>query len=369
MKKDNISDINTASGKEATVSQTADIKKKPGFKARLLSMSVKSKAIISVVIVLIAVCAVLSTMKPSYEELRGHVSPSFVEEVEKKSQNTTVYTITENDLFIVNLLRYEKTSSPAKVETYLGFAGHVFSANEGFSKTVGNLLNYTYRMLGVKENILNGAKLTIFLTSTSVAAGLILSVFLALGKISKFKPISKLCSAYIFFFRGTPLMIQLFVVFYAVPGVFQNFTWGGFFGDDPDSYMKGAFVAAFIAFSLNSAAYCAEIVRAAILSIDKGQHEAAKALGMSYSQTMGNIIIPQSIGRLIPPVANEFIMILKDASLVFTIGLLDITTISKKISSTGDYSVFIPALVIYLIITAFFSYIFNLLEKKFSKYL
>jgi amino ABC transporter, permease protein, 3-TM region, his/glu/gln/arg/opine family len=232
---------------------------------------------------------------------------------------------------------------------------------------VGSLVNYTYRLLGCGQSVLYGAKLTIFLTITTVLCGFLLSIFLALGKISKYKIFSAPCSAYIFFFRGTPLMIQLFVIYFAVPGIFPGFTWSGLFSG-VDATSKGAFLAAFIGFTLNSAAYCAEIVRAAIQSIDKGQHEAAKALGMTYGQTMRDIIIPQSIRRLIPPMANEFIMILKDASLVFVISLMDITTISKTISSKGDFLVFLPALIIYLIITAFFSFVFKKLENKFSVY-
>ena len=191
--------------------------------------------------------------------------------------------------------------------------------------------------------MLHGAKLTISLTTFTVILGVILGVFLALGKISKNRVINKIASAYVFFFRGTPLLIQLFVVYFTV--------------------------AALIAFALNSGAYCAEIVRAAIQSIDKGQYEAAKALGMNYSQTMSLIVIPQSIRRMLPAICNEFIMVLKDASLVFAISLMDITTISNSImNSDGSYIVFIPALIIYLIITAFFTYIFNKIEKKFSVY-
>ena len=227
------------------------------------------------------------------------------------------------------------------------------------------MVNYVYRMLGCGQGLLNGVKLTLLLTVTTVASGLILSVFLALGKISKHKWISGPCGAYIFFFRGTPLLIQLFCIYYAVPGI-CGFSWTGLCGD----VYSGAFLAAYISFSLNSAAYCAEIVRAAILSIDKGQSEAAKALGMTYGQTMSRVIIPQSIGRLIPPIANEFIMILKDVSLVFAISLLDITTISKNIATIeGDFMVYFPALIVYLIITAVFTYIFNRLEKRFSAYL
>jgi polar amino acid transport system permease protein len=133
--------------------------------------------------------------------------------------------------------------------------------------------------------------------------------------------------------------------------------------------INNRFIAAFIAFGLNSAAYCAEIIRAAIQSIDKGQAEAAKALGMSYAQAMRLVVIPQSIRRLIPPVGNEFIMVLKDASLVSIIALTDITKATRSISSsTASALVYIPAMLLYLAITAVFTYVFHRLEKKYSIY-
>jgi len=205
--------------------------------------------------------------------------------------------------------------------------------------------------------LLNGAKITIGLTILSVITGLVLGLFLALGKISKNQLLSKSCAFYIFFFRGTPLLMQLFFIYYALPVVFPLFT------------IKSRFFAAFIAFSLNCAAYCAEIIRAAITNIDKGQYEASRALGLSYIQTMFFIIIPQSIRRLIPPVGNEFIMMLKDASLVSMIALVDITRAMRIIEgSTGSALVYIPAMILYLIITAFFTFIFRKLEKKYSLY-
>ncbi|PKM40238.1 MAG: ABC transporter permease [Firmicutes bacterium HGW-Firmicutes-9] len=224
-------------------------------------------------------------------------------------------------------------------------------------------------MLGTGENLLHGVKLTLLLTTLSMIIGAIFSVFLALGKISENKVISKLSSAYIFFFRGTPLLIQMFVIYFSVPGIF-GFAWRSLFAaGDPEAVYKGAFIAALIAFSLNAAAYCAEIVRAAIQSIDKGQNEAAKALGMGYGQMMRTIIIPQSIRRMIPPLCNEFVMMIKDVSLVFAISLMDITTISKTImTSEGNYLVFIPALLIYLVITAVFTFIFGKIEKRLSIY-
>ncbi len=211
------------------------------------------------------------------------------------------------------------------------------------------------KIIGWIPSLLSGAKVTILLTLTAVSAGLILALFLALGKMSKSKVINKFCDAYIFFFRGTPLLMQLYFVYYGLPQIAPSLT------------INSRFLAAFIAFALNSAAYTAEIIRAAIESIDRGQFEASHALGMTYAQTMSLIIIPQSIRRLIPPVGNEFIMVLKDASLVSIIALSDITKVTRSISSsTASALVYIPAMILYLIITAIFTVIFNRAEKKFS---
>jgi len=205
--------------------------------------------------------------------------------------------------------------------------------------------------------LLKGSVVTVSLTVAAVCAGLILSLFLALGKMSKNPLLNKPCSAYIFFFRGTPLLMQLYFVYYALPKI------------APFLRINNRFLAAFIAYALNCAAYCAEIIRAAIQSIDKGQFEASRALGLSYAQTMRLVIVPQSIRRLIPPVGNEFIMMLKDASLVSMIALVDITKATRNIEgSTRSALVYIPAMVLYLIITAVFTFLFNKLEKKYSVY-
>ncbi|MBD9001895.1 MAG: amino acid ABC transporter permease [Coprococcus catus] len=205
--------------------------------------------------------------------------------------------------------------------------------------------------------LLLGARTTIIITIIAVAIGLVLSFFLALGKMSKNPLLNKPCSAYIFFFRGTPLLIQIYFIYFGLPQF------------NPALTIKSAFVAALIAYTLNSAAYLAENIRAGIQSIDRGQYEAAKALGMTYRQTMQLIILPQTVRRLIPPVGNEFIMVLKDVSLVAIIGLSDLTKVTRAISSSQATAlVYIPAMVIYLIITAFFSFIFNRMEKKYSVY-
>ncbi len=218
-------------------------------------------------------------------------------------------------------------------------------------------MNIFEKMLSWMPALLRGTGVTISLTALSVSCGLILSLFLALGKISKSKAVQKLCGAYIYFFRGTPLLMQLFFIYYALPQLHSALT------------ISSRFTAAWIAYSLNSAAYLAEIIRAAIQSIDKGQLEASRALGMSYGKAMRLVIIPQSIRRLIPPIGNEFIMIIKDTSLVSSIALVDLMKKTSQIqSSTASPLVYLPSMAIYLIITAALTWGFNRLEKKFSIY-
>jgi len=213
------------------------------------------------------------------------------------------------------------------------------------------------KIIGWLPQLLDGARITILLTICAVSMGLLLSIFLALGKMSKNRILSKFCGAYIFFFRGTPLLMQLYFIYFGLPQINMALT------------INSRFFAAFLAFSLNSAAYCSEIIRAAIQSIDRGQFEASKALGFSKAQTMRLVIFPQSIRRLIPPVANEFIMVLKDASLVSIIALADLTKVTRAISSSsGTALVYIPAMILYLIMTAFFEFIFHRLEARFSRY-
>ena len=219
------------------------------------------------------------------------------------------------------------------------------------------------KMVSWLPALLRGARITILLTICAMSAGVVLSLFIALGKMSKNVILNKLCTAYTFFFRGTPLLMQLFFIYYALPMISPVFLI------NTGSPEVDRFIYAFIAYSLNMAAYCAEIIRAAIQSIDKGQFEASRALGLSYGQTMRLVIIPQSIRRLIPPVGNEFILMLKDVSLVSMIALVDITRATRTIeNSTRSPLVYIPAMILYLIITAIFTYVFRRLEKKYSVY-
>ena len=213
------------------------------------------------------------------------------------------------------------------------------------------------KIIGWMPALLQSTGTTLSLSVLSVAAALVFSVFLALGKISRNAVVSAVCRAYIFFFRGTPLLMQLFFIYYTLPQLV------------PALNIQSRFFAAWLAFTLNVAAYLAEIIRAAIESIDKGQMEASRALGLTHSQAMRLVIIPQAYRRMIPPIYNEFVMVLKDTSLVSIIALTDLTYQTKIIASNkASALVYIPAMIIYLIITGVFTFIFNRLEKRLSIY-
>ncbi|MBR5273311.1 MAG: amino acid ABC transporter permease [Clostridia bacterium] len=213
------------------------------------------------------------------------------------------------------------------------------------------------KIWGWMPSLFKATGVTLSLSFLCVIFGLVIAVFLALGKISKNKILRGVCGAYIFFFRGTPLLMQLFFLYYTLPLLIPAFN------------IKSRYLVALIAFTLNVAAYLAEIIRAAIQSIDKGQLEASKALGLTYRQAMRIIIIPQAYRRMIPPICNEFVMVLKDTSLVSIISLVDLTCQTKMIASNAASAVvYIPAMIIYLVITAIFTVIFNKIEKKLSMY-
>lgn len=325
------------------------MKEKPAVEAKktnpFLRFLKKHKVLFIVILAIIAAIIPLICTVPSEEALREAVPQDYLElEAKKESESY-------QNIGIMSALKVQKQLNAADVRSYLvlGVAGQAIDTTDNaFAGFWANFVNWL-------PSLLEGAQLTILLTISSVAAGLILSVFLALGKMSKIKPISWFCRGYIFFFRGTPLLMQLYFLWFGLPKLIPLLT------------ISDRFLAAFIAFSLNSGAYCAENIRAAIQSIDKGQFEAAKALGLTYGQTMWKIIIPQTYRRLIPPTANEFIMVLKDAALTSIIALDDLSRVTNSImTSTNNVSVYIVSMIIYLVITAVFSKIFGTLEKRFA---
>jgi His/Glu/Gln/Arg/opine family amino acid ABC transporter permease subunit len=205
--------------------------------------------------------------------------------------------------------------------------------------------------------LLQGALVTVEIAVIGVIFGSILGLLVGLGRISKNPLLSQLSRFYIWVIRGTPLLLQLFVIHFAIPSVFSALT-------------LPPFVSACIALSINAAAYIAEIARGAIQSIDKGQMEAARSLGLSSSQSMRRVIIPQAFRRMLPPLGNEFIALIKESSLVSTIALYDLLRTGQQIiSSTYRYmEVFLLVGLIYLFLTTIMSYIIGKIEKKVGAY-
>jgi His/Glu/Gln/Arg/opine family amino acid ABC transporter permease subunit len=205
--------------------------------------------------------------------------------------------------------------------------------------------------------LLQGALITVEIAVVSVICGSILGILVGLGRVSKNPIFSQMSRFYIWVIRGTPLLLHLFIVHFAIPSVFPALT-------------MPPFVSACIALSINAAAYIAEIARGAIESIDKGQTEAARSLGLSSSQAMRRIIIPQAFRRMLPPLGNEFIALIKESSLVSTIALYDLLRTGQQIiSSTYRYmEAFLLVGLIYLFLTTIMSYIVKKIEKKVGVY-
>lgn len=198
--------------------------------------------------------------------------------------------------------------------------------------------------------ILNGMKLTTNLYIITMVFSLPLGIIFSLGRVSKSAFLNNCIQIYTWIFRGTPLLLQLFFVYYGLPVIGITLT---------------PFTAASVTFIINYAAYFCEIFRGSILGIDKGQYEAAKVLGMSYSQTMRRIIIPQALVTALPPLSNEAISLIKDTSLVSAIGMAEILRNSKEIV-TRDFSItpFIICAVMYLILSTVVVLFFKKMEKK-----
>lgn len=203
--------------------------------------------------------------------------------------------------------------------------------------------------------LLKGCVTTIELTVITLIIGTALGITLALMKIAKNKVLSFISSFYTWIFRGTPMLLQLFFFYYGLPFI---------------NIRLSPFQAAVIGLGLNCAAYMAEIIRGGIQSIDKGQFEAAKALGFSYTETMRRIVLPQTFKVIIPPVGNEFITMLKDTSLVSTIAMVELMRSAQQMyaSSFRPIEIFLTAAVLYLFMTTVFTAAFSFYEKKLSVY-
>ncbi|NLW23598.1 MAG: amino acid ABC transporter permease [Tissierellia bacterium] len=203
-----------------------------------------------------------------------------------------------------------------------------------------------------KDYYVIGIKVTLIISFLSLIAGTILGTLLSILKLSKVRVLKIISTVYIEVVRGTPMMVQIALIY------FGSYVLTGMNMD--------GFLAALVAVSLNSAAYVAEIIRSGIQSIDKGQTEASRSLGLSNAQTMRHIILPQAIKNILPALGNEFVTLIKETSVASTIGVADLMYTSKIVQSTS-YQAFNPLVIVaalYFIFTFTISKLIGVLEGR-----
>jgi polar amino acid transport system permease protein len=202
------------------------------------------------------------------------------------------------------------------------------------------------------HDLLHGALTTIEITATSLVLGCVLGLLVGLGRLDRSKRVRyAVCSTYVIFIRGTPLLVQLFLLFFGLPQF---------------DILLPAFLCGVLGLGIYSGAYVSEIVRGAIQSIDKGQMEAARSLGMSQSKAMLTIILPQAVVRMIPPLGNEFIALIKNSALVSLLTIADLMHEGQKIISVSYRSleVYIAVALVYLVLTSLTSMALQQVEKR-----
>ena len=202
--------------------------------------------------------------------------------------------------------------------------------------------------------LLQGAVITIQITVMAVGCGFFIGMIAALANLSRFRIVRLLVKCYVELFRGTPLLVQIFMIYFALPMVI---------GQSINPY-----VAAVTACSINSGAYVSEIFRAGIQSIDKGQMEAGRSLGLTWGQMMRYIVMPQAFKAIIPPLGNEFIAMMKDTSLVSVIGFEELTRRGQLIIARtyGSFEIWTAVAIIYLIMTLSISQLVAFLERRYN---
>lgn len=204
------------------------------------------------------------------------------------------------------------------------------------------------------DTLLQAFLVTIVLALLAELLGIVLGLVLALMKIGRSKVLSSPAQVYIDVFRGTPLLVQIIFIYFATPNIGIR--------------IESLFFAGLVALTLNSAAYVAEIFRSGIQSIDKGQMEAGRASGLTYAQTMRHIIVPQAFRRVIPPLTNEFVMLIKDTSIVSVIGLEELLRSARVIqSATANATPLVAAALFYLAICLPLIYLANGLERRLNR--
>lgn len=210
---------------------------------------------------------------------------------------------------------------------------------------------------GAMPLLLEGLKLTVITSLVSILIGMVIGLLVCLMKMSKNVVLRAIAGVYIWIIRGTPMLVQAFIVFFGVPQVVRMFV---------SDFKFTALTAGIITLSLNAGAYLAEIYRGGIMAVPKGQTEAARSLGLSQGQAMRKIVLPQAIKFSIPSLVNQFIITIKDTSILSTIGMAELFNKAKTyVGST--YTVFETYLVVaamYLVIISILMIISNYIEKK-----
>lgn len=204
-------------------------------------------------------------------------------------------------------------------------------------------------------NLLRGALITLQLTAVSIVLGLVGGSLIGIARLAPSRLVRIAARVYVDFFRGTPLLVQIFMIYFGFPAVIRSLGL---------SLTFNQWTAAIVALSLNSAAYIAEIVRAGIQSIELGQREASESLGLDPVQTMRYIIFPQAFRRMIPPLGNEFISMLKDTSLVTVIGFQELFREGQLVVARTfrPFEIYFAVALVYLVLTLLSSQVFSLLE-------
>lgn len=210
---------------------------------------------------------------------------------------------------------------------------------------------------GILPQMISGLGVSAQIFIITLVLSLPLGILLSLLRVSGVSVIKKLAGVYIYIMRGTPLMLQILFIYYGLPLILGN------------SFQMNDFSSAIIAFVANYAAYFAEIFRGGIQSIGKGQYEGAQVLGFNYSQTMRYIILPQVVKRVLPPLGNETITLLKDTSLVYILAMNDLMRVTRSIVQRDfDTTAFLVAGVFYLVCTFVLTKILTWLENKYAVY-
>ena len=199
--------------------------------------------------------------------------------------------------------------------------------------------------------LLAGAWMTVKITSLSVGVGIIIGIIGGLMRVSKNPILFWLSTIYVEIIRGTPLLVQIFIVYFGLPSIGIRLT---------------PYLSAVAALGINSGAYVSEIVRGGIQSISKGQMEAARSLGMSYAQAMRYVILPQALVRILPPLGNEFIALIKDSSLVSTIAIAELTRVGQQIITRTfqSFEIWTGVALFYFVMTFIMSRIVRFLESR-----